>query len=496
VQLHELIEFVIGGDWGKSADYGHDDWTDVYCIRGTELRDWKTDRGRTAAHRRIKSNSLSKRRLEEGDLILEVSGGGPEQPVGRVELIDRQVLNQNSQFPKVCTNFFRRLKPCSEIDAPFLVWYLKFFYQTGEIKKYQAGSNNLRNLKYPEYEKVSIPLPPRDEQRRIVEKIETLFARLDQGEAVLRQVQTALARYRQSVLKAAVTGQLTADWRAANADRLEPAQNLLDRILQTRRETWQGRGKYKEPVAPDTTDLPELPEGWVWASVDQILRAPLSNGRSVPDAEQGFPVLRLTALKDGDIDIAERKVGAWDADTARPFLIEEGDVLVSRGNGSKQLVGRGGLVRLLPLAVAYPDTMIRIPIAKASLSPEWFLQLWNSPLMRQQIEKAAKTTAGIYKINQSDIRGFHLPVPPIEKQRAIEEIVNEKSSKVQNLEIWCQSELTRSIALRQSILKQAFAGRLVPQDPNDEPASELLARIRANQASTPKKKTTPRKGKP
>ena len=121
-------------------------------------------------------------------------------------------------------------------------------------------------------------LPPLNEQRRIVEKIETLFARLDKGEEALRAVRTLLARYRQSVLKAAVTGQLTADWRADN--RLEHGRDLLARILQTRRDTWQGRGKYKEPAAPDTSDLPELPDGWVWASLDSLILDGPTNGVS------------------------------------------------------------------------------------------------------------------------------------------------------------------------------------------------------------------------
>ncbi len=86
----------------------------------------------------------------------------------------------------------------------------------------------------------------------------------------LRQVQKLLARYRQSVLKAAVTGELTADWRARHAGNLEHGRDLLARILKARRENWQGRGKYKEPVEPDTSSLPELPEGWVWATVGQI----------------------------------------------------------------------------------------------------------------------------------------------------------------------------------------------------------------------------------
>lgn len=337
---------------------------------------------------------------------------------------------------------------------------------------------------------IPLPLPPLNEQRRIVDKIDSLFAQLDHGEATLRDVQKLLARYRQSVLKAAVTGQLTADWRFENADRLESGSDLLERILQVRRENWQGRGKYKEPVAPDASELPELPEGWVWASVDQILRAGLSNGRSVRDAQEGFPVLRLTALKDGIIDLAERKIGAWDAEEAEPYLVREGDVLVSRGNGSKKLVGRGGLVDVDPDQVAYPDTMIRVPVLLGTINPEWFIQLWNSPFMRSQIEGAAKTTAGIYKINQTDIRNFKVPVPAFDEQDQVVERVYEAFEKIRSLEKWCATELTRSAALRQSILKDAFAGKLVPQDPDDEPASELLARIRAERdAATPKKRT-------
>lgn len=331
--------------------------------------------------------------------------------------------------------------------------------------------------------KVAVPLAPLAEQQRIVEKIETLFSQLDQGEAALRAVQKGLARYRQSVLKAAVTGALTADWRARRVGQLEHGQDLLARILQTRRENWQGRGKYKEPAAPDTTNLPELPEGWVWASIDQLLRMNLANGRSVRDATDGFPVLRLTALKDGFIDLSERKIGAWSAEDAEPFIVQKGDILASRGNGSKHLVGKGGLILAEPGLVAYPDTMIKISVNLTAVSPNWFIHIWNSPFFRGQIERSAKTTAGIYKINQTDIRNFKVPLPPKDEQVQISERIEEALDRAYLLEISCQSELTRSAALRQSILKAAFSGQLVPQDPDDEPAAALLARIQAERAA-------------
>lgn len=216
-----------------------------------------------------------------------------------------------------------------------------------------------------------------------------------------------------------------------------------------------------------------------------MLRDGLSNGRSVRDGkETGFPVLRLTALKEGTIDLTERKAGDWTEEDAKPFCVEQGDVLVSRGNGSKQLVGRGGLVREQPDVVAFPDTMIRVPLNLDVVSPDWFVQVWNSPFMREQIEKAAKTTAGIHKINQGDIRGFVVRVPPLAEQEAIAEYVDDAADQAVKLEQWCGTELTRSDGLRQSILKDAFSGRLVAQDPSDEPAEELLARIHAAVAAT------------
>ncbi|MBG53093.1 MAG: hypothetical protein CML99_11860 [Rhodobiaceae bacterium] len=412
----------------------------------------------------------SEQRLADGDVIIAMSSGS-KSLVGKAAQI---WSSKGSTIGAFCS----ALHPVHGINAK----YFGYFFQTKSYRKhvsYFAKGSNINNLKRDHITELEFPLAPLNEQRRIVEKIETLFAQLDKGEEAIRQTQKLLRTYRQSVLKAAVTGELTRDWREANKDKLEPASDILARILKTRRENWQGRGKYKEPQAPDTSDLPELPEGWIWASVDQVLRDGLSNGRSVPDAENGFPVMRLTALKDGLIDISERKLGDWDAASAEAFLVRKGDILVSRGNGSKKLVGSGGLVVSDVDDIAYPDTMIRVPIALNDVLPEWFIQFWNSPFLRSQIESAAKTTAGIYKINQGDIRSFLVPLPPIKEQYEISMLVSECVDKGRNLERWCDAEIKRSASLRQSVLKQAFSGKLVPQDPADEPASVLLERIRA-----------------
>ena len=114
-QLKELFDFVIGGDWGKLPEYDDSEFSEVLCIRGSEFRNWSKDKGKTSSLRKIKNASLIKRKLKKGDLLIEISGGGPDQPVGRTVLIDEEVLSFQSNMPKVCTNFLRLARPNSKL---------------------------------------------------------------------------------------------------------------------------------------------------------------------------------------------------------------------------------------------------------------------------------------------------------------------------------------------------------------------------------------------
>ena len=147
IPLEDLTVHVIGGDWGKESDFIEDGYEAVACIRGSEFKHWKIDFGRKAVIRKIKISSMKTRALLKGDILVEISGGGPEQPVGRTVLISDTVLKQHN-LPVVCTNFIRmmRLAPC--INSVFVNRYLELFYLSGEVIKYQGGSNNRRNLKF------------------------------------------------------------------------------------------------------------------------------------------------------------------------------------------------------------------------------------------------------------------------------------------------------------------------------------------------------------
>lgn len=164
-----------------------------------------------------------------------------------------------------------------------------------------------------------------------------------------------------------------------------------------------------------------------------LLREPLANGRSVRTAVRGFPVLRLTSLKDGSIDLSEVKIGEWTADEAQRFSVKGGDFLVSRGNGSLRLVGRGGLVPESPSAVAFPDTLIRIRVDPELVRSEYLKLAWHSSGVRSAIEAQARTTAGIYKINQRDLTELRIPVPGLEEQDILVAEANRRLKRIKEL---------------------------------------------------------------
>lgn len=375
------------------------------------------------------------------------------------------------------------------IDNRFLCHQLNVV----DYRPFVTGSTRLK-LTSAAMRQLPLFVAPVGEQTRIVAKLEELLSDLDAGVAELKAAQKKLAQYRQSLLKAAVEGELTAEWRRHNRP-VETGAQLLERILTERRARWEARQlakfeaqgkappkdwqkKYPEPVQPDTADLPELPEGWVWASVDQLSPGDLANGRSVPTADDGAKVLRLTAVRDGKIDLTESKCGAWTDDDARPFSVSEGDLLVVRGNGSLSLVGRIGLVPAVTEPIAYPDTLIRLRVLESVVSPGWISTIWDSALVRRHLERRARTSAGIYKISQPDIVSVAIPVPPVYEQSMALRLWDGVRREILSSALAIHHALHQATAQRQNILRAAFSGQLVPQDPNDEPASALLERIR------------------
>jgi type I restriction enzyme, S subunit len=420
----------------------------------------------------------------------------PEGTVVFAKIGEALRLNRRAIVPRpslIDNNLMGIDAPSTRLADRYLFWFTlatKF--------DVDARASVVPSIRKSDVGNISFPLPPLAEQTRIVSKLEELLSELDAGVAELKAAQKKLKQYRQSLLKAAVDGSLTAAWRARpeNQTPTETGAQLLARILQERRTRWEAQqlakfeaqgkvppkgwqGKYVEPVAPSTAGLPELPAGWVWANVDQLSPNDLANGRSVPSAEVGARVLRLTSVKKGRIDLAEFKCGNWSEDEARQFAVVTGDLLIVRGNGSLSLVGRAGLVGQVSEQVAYPDTLIRLRVVENVVSSAWIGLVWSSPIVRAHLERRARTSAGIYKISQPDIVSCMIPVPPLAEQAEILASMDRYDDDVRAVEATLELAHRQSAAQRQNLLRAAFSGQLVPQDPADEPAGVLLARIRA-----------------
>jgi type I restriction enzyme S subunit len=360
---------------------------------------------------------------------------------------------------------------------------------------------------------ISFPLPPAYEQSLIVAKLEELLTDLDAGVDELKAAQKKLTQYRQSLLKAAVEGALTAEWRAKNTPSETGAQ-LLERILTERRARWedkqlakfkeQGKAppkdwqqKYSEPVQPDTTNLLELPNGWVWASVDQLL-ADIETGKSFkceerPPHDHEVGVVKVSAVSWGDYNEQESKT-CHDESMIRPELfVNTGDFLLSRAN-TIELVGACVIAETVTKRVMLSDKILRFVLINEELKT-WLLTVLRSEFGRKYIEQLASgNQESMRNISQERLRQIPVPMPCLCEITKVSELLLENTMAAKEQAQAIKHSLQQSIAQRQNILRAAFAGQLVAQDPNDEPAITLLERIRAEREERAKQ-PKPRKNK-
>lgn len=322
--------------------------------------------------------------------------------------------------------------------------FLKYLLHQREFVKHAMSrvSGDRPRVKFDGIADFKFRLPPLNEQRRIVEKIETLFMRLDKGEEALHAIQKLLARYRQSVLKAAVTGELT------DSD----------------------------------------PKTWTSVTLGALLKD-IRYGtakKCLPNAE-GIAVLRIPNVANGEIDLQDLKYAQLDDREVEKLGLRKGDLLIVRSNGSANLVGRGAVVNEDAVGLAFAGYLIRLRVDQMRLLPDFLQLVLSSPVVRARIERQARSTSGVHNINSGEVKAIAFDLPSVDVQAEIIELVDGHTAKIGDLEAWCDTELARSAALRQSILKDAFAGRLVPQNPAEEPAATLLTRIKETRATESKK---------
>ena len=408
--------------------------------------------------------------LRKGDILF--TEGGDRDKLGRGWIWDEEILGCIHQ-----NHIFRARLYDSDIDPRLIS-----FYSNTHGQKYFLGegrqTTNLASINLGKLSQLPIPLPPANEQRRIVEKIEALTARSRKAHAALDEIPALLDQFRQSVLAAAFRGDLTADWRAQNPN-VEPAEVLLDRIKKTRlikASTLKAKEKILEMYqTASIEDSGRLPENWQYFSLEKLCDS-FQYGTSAKSLSKGdVPVLRMGNLQKGEIDWSDLAYSS-DLQEIEKYKLNPGDVLFNRTN-SPELVGKTSIYRGERAAV-FAGYLIKIRNCP-ELNSEYLNFCLNTNYAKSYCWKVKSDGVSQSNINAQKLAKFEIPLCSQDEQREVVHQVKSLLSLANSIEEQYKEATSETDQLDQSILAKAFRGELVPQDPNDEPAAVLLDRIRA-----------------
>ena len=362
-----------------------------------------------------------------------------------------------------CSGEFLVLRPKNVCD-PSYIRYALHDRRCVNFASHKVTGDRPR-IDYGALARFPVAVPPRlKDQQTVASSIKELLADIDNGELALTRARTDLEVYRRSLLKAAVTGELTADWRAANPPQ-ESGTALLARILAKRHAQWSADPKncgkrYKEPARQDTCKLPKLPDDWTYASLDALMEGDIQNGLYLPQSAygSGSPIMRIDDFQSGvaresttlRLVAASFKIGA-------SYSLSVGDIVINRVNSPSHL-GKSFLVRRSHVPALFESNMMRLKPTPLVLGD--YIELYlGSAHGRAQLCRNAKMAVNQASINQADVRNVQVPLPPRGEQQKVVELHREMGSH--DLLESVNEQCIMSSQLRQSILAAAFRGELL-----------------------------------
>lgn len=338
---------------------------------------------------------------------------------------------------------FHVLRPADGISAAYIWRFLRQESYRRDAEASMTGAVGQRRVPKSYLESSALPLPPSAEQSRIVAKLDRLFERTTSAREKLAHIPTLVEHYKQAILRKAFSGELTADWREK-----------------------QGRDE------ADTLTVGEL--------VSDIR---YGTAKKCYPEEHGVAVLRIPNVSGGQIVLSDLKYAEFEERELRKLALQVGDILIVRSNGSPELVGRPALVTEQAEGLAYAGYLIRLRPNAEGIVPDYLKLMLESPQIRAVVEVAARSTSGVHNINSEELAALSIPCPETDEQLEIVRLIQAAFEWIERVSDERDKAATLLDHLDSGLLIKAFKGKLVPQDPVDKPAEQLLERIRLERAA-------------
>lgn len=413
--------------------------------------------------------------LKPGDILL--NEGQSRELVGRPAMY-------RDELPGACfTNSLVRFQPFDVVENKFALALFRHWLKNGAFQSIAQITTNIAHLGAGRFADMDFPLPPLKEQRRIVAKLEALQARSRRAREALDAVPPLLEKLRRSILESAFRGDLTTEWRAKNKS-VEPASKLLERIRVERRRKWEEaelaklktkgkvptddkwKAKYRPPKPVDATELPALPEGWCWASLELVTtRVTDGTHQPPPTTPSGIPFIGIRNVIGNRIDWST--VDKWvSPETYRALTSmcgpEPGDLLYTAVGAT---FGRAVLVEAWEPFV-FQRHIALLKLLREVILPGYAEPLLNAPSVFAQAKLASRGAAQP-TVTLGEMSRFVLPIPPLREQLAIATRVSALLARVDCLAGQRVGFSERCAGLERGVLAKAFRGELVPQEPSD-----------------------------
>lgn len=488
VSMNEVGHFVRGITFPRTAKRKVPGEDTIACLRTANVQAqieyedlWNIER---------KYLKKDEKLLQENDIVFSVSNS--------LKLVGKSAIAKGVK-DEITFGAFLAAFRCSEVVLPYyLQHYLNFSDARNWIRRNASTTTNISNIGVKVLSLLNFPLAPLAEQERIVDKIDELFSAIEAGERAIEKARIGVARYRKAILKAAVTGELTKDWRDENSAK-ESAEDLLARIQTARYEAWEKaelekldakgkarpetekqwekfKGRYKPPAEPEIEEISKIPLNWAWSTLDQLVKvetgATPKKGNKEYYENGTVPWVTSTAVNSRNISKENDLITEKAIKETNAKVFPTGTLIIAMyGEGKTR-----GKVARLAIAAATNQACAALLIGELDQQTVDYIEIFFLQAYNQMRSKAA---GGVQpNLNLSMIRESRVALPPQKEQAEIVNRAEQALSKADAVEATLDAQARQAKALKQAVLKTAFEGNLVPQNPNDEPASELLKRIK------------------